>query len=137
MNIEGVGPALVDQLLEKGLLKDYADLYALKEEDLLPLERMGKKSAGNVLRAIEASKERPLHSLIFALGIRHVGAGVARVLAGVYKSIDELAGASREELEAIDEIGPAIAGSIVNFFREERNLEGYREIRGSWGEIVC
>lgn len=130
MNIEGVGPALVDQLLEKGLLKDYADLYALKEEDLLPLERMGKKSAANVLRAIEASKDRPLHNLIFALGIRHVGAGVARVLAGAYKSIDELARVSREDLEAIDEIGPAIAGSIVNFFREERNLRVIEKLRG-------
>lgn len=70
-------------MLEKGLLKDYADLYALREEDLLPLERMGKKSASNVIQAIGRSKERELHNLIFALGIRHVGAGVARVLAGL------------------------------------------------------
>ena len=129
MNIEGVGPALVDQLLEKGLLKDYADLYALREEDLLPLERMGKKSASNVIQAIRRSKERELHNLIFALGIRHVGAGVARVLAGAYKSIKELAGASREELEAIEEIGPAIAGSIVNFFREDKNLQVVEKLR--------
>ncbi len=129
MNIEGVGPALVDQLLEKGLLKDYADLYALREEDLLPLERMGKKSASNVIQAIGRSKERELHNLIFALGIRHVGAGVARVLAGAYKSIKELAGASREELEAIEEIGPAIAGSIVNFFREDKNLQVVEKLR--------
>lgn len=129
MNIEGVGPALVDQLLEKGLLKDYADLYALREEDLLPLERMGKKSASNVIQAIGRSKERELHNLIFALGIRHVGAGVARVLAGAYKSIKELAGASREELEAIEEIGPAIAGSIVNFFQEDKNLQVVEKLR--------
>lgn len=128
MNIEG-WPGLVDQLLEKGLLKDYADLYALREEDLLPLERMGKKSASNVIQAIGRSKERELHNLIFALGIRHVGAGVARVLAGAYKSIKELAGASREELEAIEEIGPAIAGSIVNFFREDKNLQVVEKLR--------
>lgn len=70
-----------------------------------------------------------MHNLIFALGIRHVGAGVARVLAGAYKSIKELAGASREELEAIEEIGPAIAGSIVNFFREDKNLQVVEKLR--------
>jgi len=121
MNIDGVGPALVDQLLEKGMIEDYADLYSLTVEELLPLERMGKKSANNAVEAIQGSKERPLHNLIFALGIRHVGAGVARVLSQVYKSIDELSGAKREDLEVIEEIGPVITDSIINFFNESHN----------------
>lgn len=123
MNIDGVGPALIDQLLEKGLIEDYADLYALSFEDLLPLERMGEKSAENAVRAISESKERPLHNLVFALGIRHVGAGTARILASRYHSIEDLAAASTEELEAIEEIGPVIADSIVNFFSSEHNRQ--------------
>ncbi|MFW6022380.1 MAG: NAD-dependent DNA ligase LigA [Halanaerobiaceae bacterium] len=121
MNIDGVGPALVDQLLDKGLIEDYADLYSLKMENLTPLERMGEKSARNAVEAIQESKERPLHRLVFALGIRHVGAGVARVLTGVYHSIDELSKAKLEDLEVIEEIGPVIADSIVKFFQEEHN----------------
>ena len=121
MNIDGVGPALVDQLLEKGLIEDYADLYSLSLDDLLPLERMAEKSANNAIEAIKESKERSLHNLYFALGIRHVGAGGARVLANVYHSIEELSNAKLEDLEEIEEIGPVIAESIVNFFQEEHN----------------
>ncbi len=123
MNIEGVGPALVDQLLARELIEDYADLYFLKKVDLIDLERMAEKSAANVIEAVEISKERPLYRVIFALGIRHVGAGVARVLSRVYNSIDELSRASIEELEAIDEIGPTIAESIINFFQEPHNQQ--------------
>lgn len=121
MNIDGVGPALIDQLLNEGLIEDYADLYSLKKGDLIPLERMAEKSAENALEAIEASKNRPLHNLFFALGIRHVGAGVARVLARVFHSVDELAEAELDDLIAIDEIGPTIAESIVSFFKAEHN----------------
>lgn len=129
MNIDGVGPALIDQLLEKGLIEDYADLYYLKKEDLIPLERMAEKSAENALKAIEGSKNRPLHNLFFALGIRHVGAGVARVLARVYHSVDELEEANLEELTEIDEIGPIIAESIVNFFKAEHNRKVIEKLK--------
>lgn len=129
MNIDGIGPALIDQLLGKGLIEDYADLYSLKKEDLILLERMGEKSAANAINAIESSKERPLHRLIFALGIRHVGAGVARVLSGVYHSVDELAEANFSELEEIEEIGPVIAESIVRFFREEHNRQVLEKLK--------
>jgi len=122
MDIEHLGPALVRQLLAKGLVRDIADLYFLHQEDLVPLERMGKKSAQNVVEAIARSKDRPLAKLIFALGIRHVGEHVAEVLAEHFRSMDQLAQATQEELVAIPEIGPTIAESIVDFFRNERNL---------------
>ncbi|MFW6381329.1 MAG: NAD-dependent DNA ligase LigA [Bacillota bacterium] len=129
MNIEGVGPALIDQLLDQELIEDYADLYYLEKSDLLPLDRIAEKSTTNVLTAIEASKERPLFRVIFALGIRHVGEGVARVLTGVYSSLDQLAGATDKELEAIEEIGPTIAESIVSFFKEPHNRQVIDKLR--------
>lgn len=129
MNLEGVGPSLIDQLLEKELIKDVADLYYLKKEDLIQLERMGEKSAENAIKAIETSKDRPLDRLTFALGIRHVGAGAARVLIEKYKSMDALMNAQEEDLVELDEIGPKIAESIVSFFREERNRELIEKLR--------
>lgn len=123
MNIDGVGPSLVDQLLEKELIEDYADLYFLEKKELIALDRMAEKSAQNAVEAIEDSKLRPLYRLIFALGIRHVGAGAARVLTEKYSSISELAKANTEELETIEEIGPTIADSIENFFQQEHNQE--------------
>ncbi len=123
MNIEGVGPALIDQLLENDLIFDYADLYYLQKDDLVSLERMAEKSASNVLEAIEDSKERPLFRLVFALGIRHVGEGAARVLTEKYYSLDELRSASEEELMELEEIGPTIAESIRNFFNEPHNQQ--------------
>lgn len=129
MNIDGVGPALIDQLLEKGLIEDYADLYYLKKEDLIPLERMGEKSATNAIEAIRASKDRPLFRVIFALGIRHVGLGVARVLTEKYRSLSDLMRASGEELVAIDEIGPTIARSIIEFFKEPHNREVINKLK--------
>lgn len=129
MNIEGVGPALIDQLLDKDLIEDYADLYYLEKKDLINLERMAEKSASNVINAIADSRNRPLHRVIFALGIRHVGSGVARVLSQVYNTIDELAQASFEDLVAIDEIGPTIAESIVNFFKEIHNQKVINKLK--------
>lgn len=129
MNIDGVGPALVDQLLEKGLIADYADLYSLTKDDLIPLERMAEKSADNAIEAIQNSKERPLYRLIFALGIRHVGGGVARVLTEVYHSVDELSNAEFTELENIEEIGPVIAESIIKFFQEEHNQQVIKKLK--------
>jgi DNA ligase (NAD+) len=119
MDIEGLGEALIEQLVDRGLVKDYADLYYLRFDQLVNLERMGAKSAENLLRAIQASKNRPLHRLIYALGIRHVGIHVAEVLAEHFPSIDELAKATFDKLNIIPEIGPTIAESVVNFFSKE------------------
>ncbi|MFW5999367.1 MAG: NAD-dependent DNA ligase LigA [Halanaerobiaceae bacterium] len=129
MNIEGVGPAIVDQLLENDLVEDYADLYYLEKAELIELERIAEKSAENILDAIENSKDRPLFRVIFALGIRHVGEGAARVLVDHYSSMDELAGAGRDELENIAEIGPVIAQSIVDFFSQKHNLQVIDKLR--------
>ncbi|WP_078060401.1 NAD-dependent DNA ligase LigA [Desulfotomaculum copahuensis] len=121
MDIGGLGPAVLGQLLAAGLVRDPADLYTLRHEDLAALERLGDKSAANLLQAIAKSKANPLHRLIFALGIRHVGERAARILAGHFGSLDRLTRATREELQAIPEIGPAIADSVVNFFAGEQN----------------
>jgi len=122
MDIEGLGEAVARQLLDKGMIKDVADIYYLDKEQLLNIEHFADKAAVNLHSAIERSKERPLSRLIFALGIRHVGAHVAEVLADNFNSIDKLSGATFEELVAIKEIGPRIAESIVDFFEEEKNL---------------
>lgn len=129
MNLDGVGPSLIDQLLDKGLIKDVADLYYLKKDDLLGLERMGEKSAQNAMNAIEESKNRSLDRLIFALGIRHVGAGTARTLTEKYRSMDALMNTSVDELLTVDEIGPKSAESISQFFAESRNRELIAKLR--------
>ena len=121
MDIEGLGEAVVNQLVENGLVHDYADLYYLKTDQLIPLERMAEKSADNLISAIQASKSRPLDRLIFALGIRHVGSNAARVLAAQFGSLDRLMAAPVEELECINEIGPTIAASVVRFFANPEN----------------
>ncbi len=131
MNIDGVGPALVDQLLARDLIKDYADLYYLDKDDLIPLERMGEKSSTNVIEAITESKDRPFFRVLFALGIRHVGEGAARILADNYSSLTELAAAGKEELTDIGEIGPVIAASIVNFFREPHNRTVIKKLKNA------
>jgi DNA ligase (NAD+) len=117
MNIEGLGEQWIGQLLDAGLVHDAADLYRLRKEDLLPLERMGDKLAGNLLEAIERSKQNSLERLLFGLGIRHVGEKAARTLARAFGTMDRLMNASVEELTAIREIGPKMADSIVRFFQ--------------------
>lgn len=119
MDITGLGPSTVDSLVEAGLVKDAADLYFLKKEDLLKLPRMGEKSAENLLRAIENSKSRPLSRLIFALGIRHVGDRGADVLAEHFGSIDKLMKATEEDLLTIPDVGPETARSIATAFRQQ------------------
>ena len=131
MDIDGVGEKLAATLLEMGLVKNVADLYSLHEQDLMNLERMGEKSAQNVLDAIERSKQRPLARVIFALGIRHVGAETAELLASHFISMDRLASASTEELLAVPTIGPKIAESILAFFRQEANRHIIEELRGA------
>ncbi|WKZ14469.1 MAG: NAD-dependent DNA ligase LigA [Candidatus Jettenia caeni] len=123
MDIEGLGPALIEQLVDKNLLKDYADIYYLQYDDLVNLERMGKKSALNLIHAIEESKHRDLNRLISALGINNVGSHTAEVLAEHFDSLDALAKANQDELEAIYEIGPTIARSIAEFFHNKRIRE--------------
>jgi len=119
MDIENLGPAVVDQLVDNGLVSHFADLYHLKAADVASLERMGEKSAANLLAAVEASKSRGLARVIAALGIRHAGGRAAEVLARAFGDIDSLAGASIEELTEIDEIGPTIAQSVYDFFHSD------------------
>jgi DNA ligase (NAD+) len=123
MNIDGMGDALVAQLTDRGMVKNVADIYKLTKDNLLQLERMGDKSAQNVLDEIEASKKLPLERVIYGLGIRFVGERTAQFLAEHFGSMDALMNAGEEELEAVDEVGPRIAQSIAEFFREPRNRE--------------
>ncbi|BCR03951.1 DNA ligase [Desulfuromonas versatilis] len=123
MDIEGLGDRYIDQLLRLGKVQSVADLYTLTREDLFEFERMGEKLAENLLGAIESSKQRPLPRFLHALGIRHVGQHIAKVLARQFGSLEALARASREELLAVHEIGPQVAESVVSFFASPRNRE--------------
>jgi DNA ligase (NAD+) len=121
MNIDGLGDKIVDQLVDKGLVKDVADLYSLKLEEVANLDRMAEKSAQNLLDEIEASKKNPLSRLIYALGILFVGERTGQLLAEHYSSIEDLAAAKAEDLEAVPEVGPKVSESIVEFFSEPAN----------------
>jgi DNA ligase (NAD+) len=121
MDIEGLGDALVDQLVERGLVRDFSDLYRLKLSDLAGLERMAEKSGQNLLEAIEGSKSRELHRLLLGLGIRFVGARAAQLLARLFGSLDALMGATVEDLDAVYEIGPAVAQSVHGWFAQATN----------------
>jgi DNA ligase (NAD+) len=123
MNIDGLGDKIVDQLVDKGLVKDVADLYALKEEEVAGLERMAEKSAQNLLEEIEASKKNSLARLIYALGIQFVGERTGQLLAEHFSSLEELAAAAEEQLEEVPEVGPKVAASIVEFFSEPANRQ--------------
>ena len=121
MNIDGLGPETVDMFYRQGLIKDTADLYQLHTNDLVGLERMGQKTADNIIRSIEASKQVPFERILFALGIRFVGETVAKKIAKSFHDIDELAHADMETLISIDEIGSKIAQSIVSYFSNPKN----------------
>lgn len=121
MDIEHLGPAMIDQLVKAGLVKSVADIYYLKKEQLLGLERMAEKSAANILNAIEASKTRPLWRFIAALGIRHIGKQSAQILAEYFGDLQSLMNASVEELSAVEQIGPTTAQSVYDFFHQQRN----------------
>ena len=123
MNIEGLGESLVNQLLERKLVEKIPDLYSLKYEDLIELERMGPKSSKNLLDEIEKTKQRNLTRLIYALGIRYVGERTAQALAAHFKSLDALINASIEELTQIEDVGPKVAESVVFFFDQPENQE--------------
>ncbi|MGQ9797909.1 MAG: NAD-dependent DNA ligase LigA [Ignavibacterium sp.] len=125
MDIEGLGEALVDLFVEKGFLKTFSDIYELKNhrDELIQIERLGEKSIDNLLNAIEKSKSQPFEKVLFALGIRYVGAGVAQKLAEHFGSIDALINASEEEILSVYEIGPSISRSVKQFFSDKYNLE--------------
>jgi DNA ligase (NAD+) len=130
MNIEGMGEMLVGQLCEKGLITCYADIYRLDAPTLEQLERMGKKSAANVLAELEKSKKNDVWRLLYGLGIRHVGERGAQVLADHFGSVDEIQKASLEELQQVREIGPVLAASVRSWFDEPANqdlIEGFRK----------
>ncbi len=123
MNIDGCGPSVINALLDAGLVRDAADLYSLRKEDLLKLERMGEKSADNLLAALAESKKNELDKLLFALGIRHVGAKVARILATEFGSMEKLQQAQPEELAQIRDIGDKIAESAVTWLNVPANID--------------
>lgn len=121
MNIEGLGPETVDLFYQEGLIHDIADLYSLQTADICRLERMGEKSAENIIQGIERSKEIPYERVLFALGIRFVGETVAKKVAKAFRSIEALASANLDDLIHVDEIGEKIAGSIIQYFANEKN----------------
>jgi DNA ligase (NAD+) len=133
MDIEGLGAAAVEQLVSLGFVHRVADLYTLAAhtERLTALDRWGEKSTANLLAAIEKSKQQPFYRVLFALGIRHAGAGVARTIAEHFPSIDLLQKADEEELQTIPAIGPTIAASIVHFFREKHNREILKRLQAA------
>jgi DNA ligase (NAD+) len=129
MDIDGLGESWCYILLRNGLIRDPGDIYSLTKEQLVALERMGEKSADNLLRSIERSKDRSLRSLIFALGIRHVGGEIASILADHFRSIAALAAAEQEELDEIPAVGPRIAESVYQWFRDEANQRVLDKLR--------
>jgi DNA ligase (NAD+) len=131
MNIDGLGDKIVDQLVDKGLVKDYADLYHLKLEKVSELERMAEKSAQNLLDEIAASKKNSLARLIYALGIRFVGERTAQLLAAHFGSMDKLADAGEEELTGVTEVGPKVAEGILEFFSESANRKLIERLRAA------
>ena len=129
MNIDGLGSETIDQFYQEGLIHTIADLYTLKAPDIARLERMGKKSALNIVEGVRASKEVPFERVLFALGIRFVGETTAKTLAKAFRSIDALAKASLDELMKVDEIGARIAESIIRYFADEKNREQIERLR--------
>ena len=130
MDIEGIGSETVVQLFQEGLIRDIADLYMLKKEELLPMERMAEKSADNLIKGVEASKEVPFERVLFALGIRYVGETVAKKLARHFKNIESICLAKLEELIDVEEIGDRIAASLVEYFSIERNRLLIERLKG-------
>ncbi len=137
MDIQGLGEALVDQLLAKEIVRDVADLYGLSADTLAELERMGAKSAANVIGEIESSKSRPLHRLLYGLGIRHVGERAAKILASSFGSLPALESAPEEALEATAEIGPKTAQAVRTFFDQQLNRELVSRLTSAGVRVVA
>ena len=121
MDIDGLGEETVDLLFNNGLVRDISDIYELKLDQLVPLDRLGEKSAANILKSIRKSVETPYNRVLFAIGIRHVGETVAKTIASRFKNIDDLINAGVEQLTTVPEIGPKIASSIVAYFSDKEN----------------
>jgi len=131
MDIDGLGEETIDLLFNNNLVKNFSDLYDLRIEQLVPLERLGQKSAANILKSIRDSVNTPYSRVLFALGIRHVGETVAKTIAGQFKSIDDLIKAGIEQLTGVYEIGPKIASSIVSYFSDPDNLDTIRRLKAA------
>jgi DNA ligase (NAD+) len=136
LDIDGLGDKLVDQLVEKGLLSSFADLFKLDQETLADLDRMGEKSAANLINALDTSKRTPFARFLYALGIRHAGEHVAVLLAENFSSLEELANCSQEDLTAIEGVGPVVAESVAGFFRQENNMHTVRSILDKGVQII-
>ncbi len=129
MNIEGLGENIIKQLLDNKLIENIADIYTISFEEIASLKKNGKKFAQNLIDSIENSKQNDLYQLITALGIRHVGNKASKVLARKYRTIDNLAKASFEDLSAINDIGPIVANSIKEFFEQEQTLDLIKKLK--------
>jgi DNA ligase (NAD+) len=136
MDIEGLGVKLIDQLVDKGLLKDVADIYYIKKEELIALERMADKSAQNIIDAIEGSKTKPLSKFLYALGIRHVGETTAEDLARRFTRLDDFFHLSEEDLMEIEGIGPEVAASVFQFFRDKKNRESIERLKKAGVKVI-
>jgi len=135
-DIDGLGDKLVDQLVEKKMMESYADLFKLVPEILAGLDRMGTKSAENLMKAIESSKKISFARFLYALGIRHVGEHIAALLAAEFDDLEQLTNCPEENLTAIEGVGPVVAKSIVNFFKQDKNLTTVRRILNSGVQII-
>ena len=131
MDIEGLGEETIDLLFSNNLVRNISDIYDLRIEQLVPLERLGEKSAANILKSIKKSIETPYSRVLFALGIRHVGETVAKTISGRFRTIDELINAKVEQLTSVNEIGPKIASSIVAYFSDGDNLEMIKKLKAA------
>jgi DNA ligase (NAD+) len=135
VNVDGLGPKLIEQMLAAGLIHDFADLYSLRRDDLVALERMAEKSANNLLAAIEESKKADLEHLLVALGIGNVGEHVASLLAGHFGSLDKVQSAGVDELGRIEGVGPIVAQSIRDFFDNDHNREIVGKLHRAWRQF--
>ena len=129
MNIEGLGEETIDLLFSRNLIRNFSDLYDLRTEQLIPLERLGEKSASNIIKSIKKSIETPYHRVLFALGIRHVGETVAKTISGKFRTIDDLINADPEQLTSVREIGPKIATSIIAYFADKENIDIIKRLK--------
>ena len=136
MNIDGLGIETIEVLLKENLISDISDLYLLKKEHILPLERIADKSADNLINSIELSKKNPFEKVLFGFGIRFVGETVAKILAQHFKNIDALMIANIDTLIAVDEIGHKIAESVVEFFANQKNIKLIRALKESGLQFV-
>ena len=136
MDIEGLGVKLTDQLVEKGLIKDVADIYYINKEELIELERMAEKSAQNIIDAIEKSKTKPLSKFLYALGIRHVGETTAEDLACQFPRLDDFFRLTEEDLMEVEGIGPEVAASVHQFFRDKKNKESIELLKKAGVKVI-